>query len=121
MTFAQLVPSANAPWTRTMFFTVCCCDWARPTLERAVATNTLPARTVFVSFIVLDLLTEFRIARKRRHRFGARGTDFHSGCGRAVRAYVSRLHNLSALKCRQRRCSAVKLSTAACKHRLVHC
>src|SRR5215469_2389810 len=92
MTFAQLVPSANAPWTRTMFFTVCCCDWARPTLERAVATNTLPARIVLVSFIVLDLLTEFRIARKRRHRFGARGTDFHSHVwqgGESVRVPVA--------------------------------
>src|SRR5262249_29897563 len=56
MTFAQLVPSANAPWTSTMFLTVSCGGFAGLPHPRAARTPKLPARIAFVIFIRISWL-----------------------------------------------------------------
>src|SRR5271156_3917682 len=54
MTLAQLVPSANAPCTSTIFFTGGgSCDWARVRPESTVAPATIAASTVLTMFCII--------------------------------------------------------------------
>src|SRR5262249_48529078 len=54
--FAQLLPSANAPWTSAIFFTVSCGGFVRLAPPRAARTAEIPAGIVVFIFIRISLL-----------------------------------------------------------------